>query len=663
MNYLVTGATGFIGRFLVARLLQRAQAQVYVLVRPASERRWQALRSRMGEAADRLHVVWGDLETPGILAGEPATALPTRIQHVFHLAALYDMTAATVDAERVNVDGTRALVGFVNALPGSVRLHHMSSVAVAGAAWVGRFGEEQFDEGQTLDHPYFRSKFEAERIVRSECRKPFRIYRPGIVVGASLSGEIDKIDGPYYFFKALQRISARLPKWVPLLGVEGGQVPLCPVDYVAAAVDHLAHRRGLDGRCFHLVQHPAPTVGDLLDRFLRIAHGPDLRLRLPSLPPPLRDWGDALSRRVVGHLPPRVTEGLAERIGVPLPVLAYAFNRMQVDDSATRQALGSKGPRCPEIGDYAEAIWQYWELFLDIEAAPAPQVWRRLRGRTVLITGASSGIGFHTARRLALAGARVILVARSVDKLEQTRAVIAKLGGEAHVHPCDLTDLEAIDQLCAQLIAHYGEIDVLINNAGRSIRRSVSESQRRFHDFQRTMQLNYFGAVRLIMNLLPGMIERRDGHIINISSIGVLANAARFSAYVASKAALDAFTRCLSAEVRGHQVHTTAIYMPLVRTPMIAPTKVYDYVPTWSPDDAVDAIVRAIVERPRSISTPLGTVAAVSYAMWPKLNDYILNLGFRLFPGTTHAVRGQRAHHRPTLEQTVYAQLFKDGLW
>ena len=663
MNYLVTGATGFIGRFLVARLLQRANAQVHVLVRPPSEARWQALRQRMGEGSSRLHVIWGDLSQPGLFTDTTSAALPARIQHVFHLAALYDMTASEADAQRVNVDGTRALVNFVNALPGTVRLHHMSSVAVAGAGWRGRFGEEHFDEGQTLDHPYYRSKFEAERIVRSECRQPFRIYRPGIVVGSSISGEIDKIDGPYYFFKALQRVSTRMPKWVPLLGVHGGPIPLCPVDYVAGAVDHLAHRRSLDGGCFHLVQSTAPTVGDLLERFLRIAQGPAVRLRVPRLPAAVLDWGEALGRHLTGHLPPPLSEGLAARIGVPMPVLSYAFNRMQVDDQATRKALGSKGPQCPDIADYAEALWRYWELFLDIEAAPAPQVWRRLRGRTVLITGASSGIGFHTARRLALAGARVILVARSVEKLEQTRAVIAKLGGEAHVHPCDLTDLEAIDQLCAQLIARYGEIDVLINNAGRSIRRSVCESQRRFHDFQRTMQLNYFGAVRLIMNLLPGMIERRDGHIINISSIGVLANAARFSAYVASKAALDAFTRCLSAEVRGHQVHTTAIYMPLVRTPMIAPTKVYDYVPAWSPDDAVDAIVRAIVERPKSISTPLGTVAAVSYAMWPKLNDYILNLGFRLFPGTTHALRGQRAHHRPTLEQAVYAPLFKDGLW
>src|SRR3546814_531128 len=145
------------------------------------------------------------------------------------------------------------------------------------------------------------------------------------------------------------------------------------------------------------------------------------------------------------------------------------------------------------------------------------------------------------------------------------------------------------------------------------------EATTRFHDFERTMQLNYFGAVRMILAFLPSMAQRKSGQIINISSIGVLANAARFSAYVASKAALDAFSRCLSAEVKHVNIDVTAIYMPLVRTLMIAPTKIYDYVPTWSPDKAGDTVMRAILDKPKSIATPLGTAAAVSYALWPKI--------------------------------------------
>jgi NAD(P)-dependent dehydrogenase (short-subunit alcohol dehydrogenase family) len=281
----------------------------------------------------------------------------------------------------------------------------------------------------------------------------------------------------------------------------------------------------------------------------------------------------------------------------------------------------------------------------------------------VLVTGASSGIGFNAAKKFAAAGAKVILVARTLEKLEEAKSVIEKAGGEAHVYSCDLTSMEDIDRMADEVLADFDHVDVLINNAGRSIRRAVMESTTRFHDFERTMELNYYGAVRLIMKLLPSMAKRKSGHIVNISSIGVLANAARFSAYVASKAALDAFTRCLSAEVRSHNIHTTAIYMPLVRTPMIAPTKIYDYVPTWSPDDAGDTVMRAVLERPKSIATTLGTAASVSYALWPKLNDYVLSWGFRLFPSSSAARKGRREGQKPTLEQVVFANVFKGEHW
>lgn len=285
----------------------------------------------------------------------------------------------------------------------------------------------------------------------------------------------------------------------------------------------------------------------------------------------------------------------------------------------------------------------------------------------MLITGASSGIGFTTAKKLAIAGVKVILVARTLAKLEETQRTIEKAGGEAFVYPCDLNDMKAIDAMTLVVLKDFGHVDILINNAGRSIRRAVMESYDRFHDFERTMQLNYFGPVRLMMALLPSMVHRKQGHIINISSIGVLANAARFSAYVASKSALDAFTRCLSAEVRAQNIHTTAIYMPLVRTPMIAPTKIYSYIPTWSPDDAADTVIKAILERPKSIATTLGTAASISYALWPKLNDYILSKGFQLFPSSSAAKgskdKGKGEREKPTLEQVVFANVFKGEHW
>jgi NAD(P)-dependent dehydrogenase (short-subunit alcohol dehydrogenase family) len=660
MNYFVTGATGFIGKFLLERLLERDEAKVHVLIRESSVDKFEALKARAGSHAKKLHMVAGDITTPGLVSEADFKKLTGKIDHVFHLAAVYDMNMDDETADRVNNEGTRNVVTFANALGGGVVLHHVSSVAVAGSDFVGKFTEEMFDEGQALSHPYYRTKFQSEAIVRKESAAPFRIYRPGVVVGHSVTGEMDKIDGPYYFAKAIQKLSHRVPKWLPLLGIEGGKVALAPVDYVAAAIDAIAHKPGLDGRCFHLMQSSSPSVGDLLQAFLEAAHGPEFRRRinLPKLPRSVK----SLTARLQRAVPQRTQKKVAAAIGVPFSVLGYAFNQAVFDDRQARAALKDTGVRCPDIRDYTDKLWQYWELYLDLKVKISPRALQRLTGRVVMVTGASSGIGFYTAKKLAAGGAKVILVARTLEKLQETQAIIEKAGGEAHVYPCDLSDLKDIDRMAAEVLRDFDHVDVLINNAGRSIRRAVMESSTRFHDFERTMQLNYFGSVRLILALLPAMVKRKKGHIINVSSIGVLANAARFSAYVASKAALDAFTRCLSAEVRMHNVHTTAIYMPLVRTPMIAPTKIYDYVPTWSPEDAADTVVKAIVERPKSIATTLGTAAAVSYAIWPKVNDYVLSKGFQLFPSSS-AARGRKEGQKPSLEQMVFANVFKGEHW
>jgi NAD(P)-dependent dehydrogenase (short-subunit alcohol dehydrogenase family) len=550
-------------------------------------------------------------------------------------------------------------VNFVNALGGDVILHHVSSIAVAGEDYNGRFTEEMFDEGQQLRHPYYRTKYESERIVREECTAAWRVYRPGVVVGSSQTGEMDKIDGPYYFFKTIQRIRDTMPRWLPLLGIEGGRVPVVPVDYVADAMVAIAHKPGLNRKAFFLIQSEQPTVGELLRILLEAAHGPDIArsFELPRLPDPVKQLASRLAERVPGNLKKRVSDAL----GVPVTTLGVAFNRAVFDDKQARAALKGTGIQCPDLKDYATKLWEYWELHLDTDVRVPRRASRKLAGKIVLITGASSGIGFITAKKCAAAGAKVLLVARTQEKLEETKRIIEKAGGEAHVYPCDLSNMDSIDAMADAVLNDFGHVDVLVNNAGRSIRRAVIESLDRFHDFERTMQLNYFGAVRLILKLLPSMTARKAGQIINISSIGVLANAARFSAYVASKSALDAFSRCLSAEVKHKNIEITAIYMPLVRTPMIAPTKIYDYVPAWSPEQAGDTVLKAILDRPKSVATVLGTAASISYALWPKVNDFILNKGFQLFPSSS-AAKGVR-EQKPTLEQVVFANVLRGEHW
>ncbi len=288
-----------------------------------------------------------------------------------------------------------------------------------------------------------------------------------------------------------------------------------------------------------------------------------------------------------------------------------------------------------------------------------------VKGKKAVVTGASSGIGLKVAHLLAKAGAHVILVSRTRETLEEVKAEIEAAGGSAAVYPCDLNDLEAVDICAKKILQDEGAIDILINNAGRSIRRAVSESVDRFHDFERTMQLNYFGAVRFILTLLPTMIERKRGHIVNISSIGVLTNTPRFSAYVASKAALDAFSRCLASEVKGKNIHLSTIYMPLVRTPMIAPTKMYDHLPTLSPDQAADLVGKALIRKSKSIATAAGSLGAFSYAVAPKVNDSILSVAYRMFPSSAASL-GKNAppvNEKPTLLQRAFTLIRPGEHW
>jgi NAD(P)-dependent dehydrogenase (short-subunit alcohol dehydrogenase family) len=303
----------------------------------------------------------------------------------------------------------------------------------------------------------------------------------------------------------------------------------------------------------------------------------------------------------------------------------------------------------------------------------AGQLSRRVRNKIVVVTGASSGIGEDCALKLAAAGATVILAARTPHKLHDTLAKIKARGGKAFAYACDLSDMADCDRFVKTVLDEHRHVDILINNAGRSIRRSVKFSFERFHDFERTMQLNYFGALRLIFGFAPKMLERKAGHIINISSIGVLASPPRFSAYVASKAALDAFSWCAAPEFADAGVRFTTVNMPLVRTPMIAPTKLYDAFPTLSPDEAAELVMSAVIDKPKRVATGLGLAGAVAQAVAPGVSEFVLNQAYRLFPDSA-AARGlseaEAAAEMAALPRTpvelarrLFAQVFSGVHW
>ncbi|MFY9223143.1 MAG: SDR family oxidoreductase [Blastocatellia bacterium] len=638
MQYFVTGASGLIGKRLVKKLLGRKDNVVYFLIRQESQSKIDNLLNYWGASKEQAIAVFGDLLMPNLGVSPEDIKNLKEIDHFFHLAAIYDLKAGAEEQIAVNITGTHNTVSLANTI-GAKCFHHVSSIAVAGM-FEGIFREDMFEEAENLQHPYFATKHESEKIVRKEVKGAFRIYRPGSVVGDSKTGEMDKIDGPYYFFKIIQRIRQMLPPWMPTIGIEGGRINIVPVDYVVDAMDYIAHQPNLDGKCFHLTDPEPMRIGDVLNTLARAAHAPTMSLRINAA---LFGFIPKAIRNGMMSLAPvrRVKDAIMTDLGLPEDILQFVNYPTRFDNRDAAIALKGSGISCPKLDDYAEKLWDYWERNLDPDLSIDKTLRGQVAGKVVVITGGSSGIGLATAYRVAEAGATTIICGRDEEKLAAAKKEINEQGLDVVTYAVDVADMADCDRFIKLLIENHGGVDVLINNAGRSIRRSIESSYDRFHDFERTMQLNYFGALRLTMGLLPKMIAQKRGHVINISSIGVLTNAPRFSAYVASKSALDAWTRCAASEFVDVGIKFTTINMPLVKTPMIAPTKIYQNVPALLPTEAANLIVDAIVHKPVRIATRLGVFGEILHALVPKIAQIIMNTSFRMFPDSD-AAKGKK---------------------
>jgi NAD(P)-dependent dehydrogenase (short-subunit alcohol dehydrogenase family) len=661
MQYFVTGATGFIGKRLVKTLLARRGATVYFLVRPGSEAKVADLLSYWGVTKTRAIAVSGDLTAKKLgVSAEAVKALKGKVDHLYHLAAVYDMSADAESQVAVNVDGTRNMVEFAKAIDAK-HVHHVSSIAAAGL-YEGVFREDMFDEADGLDHPYFMTKHESEKIVRKECKQPWTVYRPAMVVGDSTTGEMDKVDGPYYFFKLIQRMREILPPWFPSVGIEGGRFNIVPVDFVVAALDHISHAKtGLNGKCFHLVDPVGYRVGDVLDIFTKAAHAPKMNLFVNAA---LFGFIPKSVKKGLMALAPmrRVRNAVMKDLGFPEDMLSFINYPTRFDRRETDAALKGSGIDCPKLDTYAWRLWDYWERHLDPDLSIDRSLKGTVGGKVVLITGGSSGIGLSAAKRFAEAGAITIIAARGEDKLaEAAKEIKDHAGKDAKVftYSVDISDEAGCAAFVKQLEEEHGGVDFLVNNAGRSIRRAIEASYDRFHDFERTMTLNYFGSLRITMGLLPGMVKKRKGHVVNISSISVLVNAPRFSAYVASKAALDAWTACASSEFADQGVTFTTVNMPLVRTPMTAPTKIYDSMPLLMPEEAADMIVRACIYKPVRVATRLGVFGEVLHAAAPRITQIVMNTTFRMFPDSAAAKGDKSAKPALSAEAVAMANMMR----
>ncbi|MEC3973683.1 SDR family oxidoreductase [Amycolatopsis sp. H20-H5] len=631
-TYFVTGATGFLGKRLVARLVRRQDTTaVYALVRETSRGKLAALAQDWPDAG-KLVPVTGDLTEEG-LGIDPAALDP--IDHVVHLGAIYDLTAGEAANRAANVDGTRNLLTFAAAANAGL-VHHISSIAVAGEH-DGRFTEADFDLGQSFASPYHATKFEAEKLVRTHGKTPYRVYRPSAVVGDSHTGEMDKIDGPYYFLPAISRLAA-LPRRLPLAAPDLGSTNLVPVDYVVEAIEFLMHADAPSGSTYHLGSPRPQPLHEVYNAFARAAGGPTIGAVLPAGPSSaLRRAGSRVASAAaagVDRVPGgrRARAAVLAELGVPLEVLPHLSMDVDFVTAATTAALAPGRITLPALRDYAAPLYGYWLDHLDTDRGrkrPGPDA---LRGRTVLITGASSGIGRASALAVAAKGAEVVLVARRAEELDQVVEQIVAAGGRAAAYPCDLTDGGAVDALVKDVLAAHGAIDMLVNNAGRSIRRSVRLSTERFHDYERTMAINYFGPVRLILGLLPSMSERGFGHIVNVTTQGLQTDTPRFTAYLASKAALEEFGLVAGRETLSDGVTFTSVRMPLVRTDMITPTGSYRGLPSSSPERAAALVVKALERRPEILSLPEGRAAELATLLAPRLSRLVVHLAYRAMP-------------------------------
>jgi NAD(P)-dependent dehydrogenase (short-subunit alcohol dehydrogenase family) len=660
MGYFITGATGFIGRRLVVDLVARGKP-IWILVRPGSRGKFDQLVRDCGPGGDLLVAVSGDLQEALLGIGAPERRVMCgHIDHFFHLGALYDLQAADADLVRANVLGTRNALDFARECQAGC-FHLVSSIAAAGC-YRGTFTEGMFGEAAGLDLPYFRTKHESEGLVRSTCLVPWRVYRPGMVVGDSRSGVIDKIDGPYYLFKAIQKLRDFLPNWVPLPGIEGGHINLVPVDFVVAALVHLAHAPGQDGQCFHLTDPQDHRIGDVLNLFAQAAHAPAMVLRFESSAlSPLSN----LLRPVPAMLSSveRIAGQLLDTFGIPRSLFGLLNHPTTFDAAHAQALLRPAGIQVPPLDTYAWRLWDYWERCLDPGLHTAASLREVVKDKTVLVTGGSSGIGRATALRLVEAGARLLIVARDEEKLARVRAEIQARGGQVTTYSCDIGDPPACDRCIERLLAEHEQVDILINNAGRSIRRGIDQTYERLHDYERLMRVNYFAAVRMTLGLLPAMIRHGAGHVINISSIGVLTNAPRFAAYNASKAALEAFSRCAAAEFAARGIRFTVVNMPLVRTPMVAPTKMYEHFDLMQPEQAADRVCAAIIDHPERLATPLGTFAQLVEMFAPTIGRAVMSEGYRLFPDSEEAGRAPAAGGQVSREVGVFAAIARGIHW
>ena len=663
---LVTGGTGFLGKYLVEELLKR-EHQVTLLIR--SPQKLQLLHE---------HPTWGPLLSQceileaNLLADQLSLANPALLvgfDAIYHLAAVYDLAASDDTLCDTNIRGTQNLLKALDHSKFQGTLHFVSSIAVAGD-YRGTVTEQMFSLGQSHQHAYNRSKFESEKAVREwaisrqQAGQPndVRIYRPSAIVGDSRTGYCERIDGPYFCFALISKLRKAIPSWMPLIAPRlRMRMDMVPVDYVAKAMSVLSEipkeQLAMEIPCFHLTDPEALSLTRLINRVLKSADGPTIRATFPLG----GSGGRSFHSNLTGARSLKGVEiayqSLLDWLGVPPKVFDAMMPGARFDASQTLAVLHSKGVFLPPLNSYIDVIWDYYNRHLDPTKHPLQQQASAFEGKYIVITGASSGIGLASARRSLELGAHVALVARNPDRLkeafEQLQPLAESQNRSLWQFPCDIANLSDCDALVQEIQSAMPRVDILFNNAGKSIRRSLNQSWDRFHDLERTMQLNYYGSARLMIGLLPGMINQGGGHIVYSSTMGTMAPTPRFGPYLASKSAMDALMDSLAAEFADKQISMTSVKFPLVKTDMISPTKEYEDAPAASPEFAAKLFVQAVTDRPRKKLTGTGKIMGALSLWAPAFMTQLYSYAYRIWPDSPEQ------YPEMSLDRTLIKQAIK----
>ena len=633
MAYVITGATGFIGRHLLEALAARGQT-LYCVVRESSVGRLEEIASDLSALDSRIVPIIGDLLDANLgIERDQIDAMRGEVEHFFHLAALYDLSADSEALALSNVAGTRHALELAVEVDAGC-FHHVSTVGVAGH-YTGVFTEKMFEHTSALVDPFASTKYDAERIVRSQYTRPYRIYRPSIVVGHTHTGETDKADGIYHVFPLIRRLRESIPDWLPRVGIEVGNLNVVPVDFVAAAIDYLAHAKDLDGRTFHLVDPKTRRASEIVDEFCRAAGAPAFsrHVTFPALPQALGKLAESSDRlRIVR----RVSDAVLSEARIPRRLLGYLGQSTEFGTKDTEAALEGSGIACPPLETYAATVWDYWEKHYGNLAPRDPKLAAVVDGRRALIAGADGPLRRQVALALAAAGANVMLVGRERNLLESLRRGIVGAGGRASVTLGDCATRAGMRDLLDTLVRRHGGVDVLICGGSAAIAPADASAESVAHaaePFADAIEEHYLAPLELTLGLLEGMRARGSGHVVLLSTVAL--SGAGQPSYAAAAAALDSFGSTAAAELAAAGIAITAVHLPPLDLgsgragPSDAPLG------SIAVAEASQLICDALIHRPRRTGTPLGATAELARAAAPQTFDAVKALLSRWPRGTS----------------------------